>query len=133
MIKTGIYAPTHPVIRTFPYFRQDYLSNMSRTSRRNKETNKQNDAREEAMHLLRVQSERMGATCNKYKAKHRALTPGLFTVFCGSCGVCEAVELMPSFESPATAFRMFAHRAWRSDDYLVKRDHEELNIWADCM
>jgi hypothetical protein len=129
MVKTGIYAPTHPVMRTFPYFRQDYLAGMSQTRR----TKKQSVEREEAVHLLRVQSERMGATCNKYKARQRALTPGLFTVFCGSCGVCEAVELMPAFESPVTAFRMFAHRAWRADDYLVLAQYEEFGVWADCV
>jgi hypothetical protein len=129
MVKTGIFAPTHPVMRTFPYFRQDYLSSMSSTRRRNK----QSQERDEALHLLRVQSERMGATCNKYKTRQRALTPGLFTVFCGSCGVCEAVELMPVFESPVTAFRMFAHRAWRADDYDVIAQYEMHSIWADCM
>lgn len=129
MVRTGIYAPCHPVMRTFPYFRQDYLAGMSQSRR----TNKQSSAKLEAQRLLREQSQRMGATCNKYKTKQRALTPGLFTVFCGRCCVCEAVELMPRFESPITAFRMFAHRAWRTDDHAVLDFYREKAVWLDCM
>jgi hypothetical protein len=129
MVRTGIYAPCHPVMRTFPYFRQDYLAGMSQSRR----TNKQSSAKAEAQRLLREQSQRMGATCNKYKTKQGALTPGLFTVFCGRCCVCEAVELMPRFESPVTAFKMFAHRAWRTDDHAVLNFHRDSGIWLDCM
>jgi hypothetical protein len=93
-IRTGVYAPSHPVIRTFPYFRQDYLAHMD-SSRRRKAGQEQKC---EAAEILRKQSERMGQTCNKYKTRQRALTPGLFTVFCGGCGVCEAFEMMPIAE-----------------------------------
>jgi hypothetical protein len=56
-----------------------------------------------------------------------------FTVFCGSCGVCEYVELMPRFESPVIAFRVFAHRAWREDDHRVIKQFEKYGLWDDCM
>lgn len=128
-VRTGTYSPAHPVMRTFPFFRQDYLGLMAQ----NRRTSKRAAARAEAQQLLRVQSEKMGATCNKYKARTSALTPGLFTVFCGSCGVCEYVELMPRFESPVTAFRVFAHRAWRGDDHRVIQNWKQSGIWDDCM
>ena len=128
-VKTGVFSPNHPAMRTFPYFREDYLACMSQTRR----TSKRCAERESAQHLLRVQSEKFGANCNKYKARTRALTPGLFTVFCGSCGVCEYVELMPRFESPVIAFRVFAHRAWREDDHRVMKQFETYGLWDDCM
>jgi hypothetical protein len=128
-VRTGVFSPNHPAMRTFPYFQQDYLAGMSQTRR----TNKRRADKAQAQHLLRVQSERFGANCNKYKVRTRALTPGLFTVFCGSCGVCEYVELMPRFESPVIAFRVFAHRAWREDDYSVIKQFKEYALWDDCM
>lgn len=128
-VRTGVYSPKHPAMRTFPYFQQDYLAGMSQTRRRNM----RDAVKAEAQHLLRVQSERFGANCNKYKVRTRALTPGLFTVFCGPCGVCEYVELMPRFESPVIAFRVFAHRAWREDDHSVIKQFEEHALWDDCM
>jgi len=128
-VRTGVFSPNHPAMRTFPYFEQDYLAGMSQTRR----TNKRQADKAQAQHLLRVQSERFGANCNKYKARTRALTPGLFTVFCGSCGVCEYVELMPRFESPVIAFRVFAHRAWTEDDHSVMEHFEKYSLWDDCM
>ena len=100
------------------------------TSRRRKGA--END-RVDADKILRDQSKMMGETCNKYKSRQRAITPGPFTVFCRGCGVCEAFEMMPIAESPLTAFRMFAHRAWRTDDHEVLRHFEEDGIWNDCI
>ena len=128
-VKTGVFSPSHPAMRTFPYFRQDYLACMSQTRRESK----RNEDRKSAQDILRQQSERFGANCNKYKARTRALTPGLFTVFCGSCGVCEYLELMPRFESPVIAFRVFGHRAWREDDHLVMKQFDKFGLWDDCI
>ena len=71
----------------------------------------QSQEREEVIQTLRAETKRTGVTCNKYKERHSVLTPGLFTVFCLHCKMCVAWELMEDSESPATAFRMFAHRA----------------------
>jgi hypothetical protein len=87
----------------------------------------------EASRILAEQSQRMGVTCNKNKEKHRALTPGLEITNCGGCGACEAFDLMPFAESPVTAFRMFAHRAWRESDRKAKKKWEEEGVWEDCL
>jgi len=126
-VRTCTFAPTHPVLRTLPYFKQDYIAQMSGSSRRKTKKNETKAAREE----LRRQSEMMGQTCNKYKTKQRALTPGMFTVFCGGCGVCVAFEMMPIFESPVTAFKTFLHRAWTIEDFETLTIYEATEEWND--
>jgi hypothetical protein len=109
MVRSGAFAGNdHPIIRSLPFFRQDYL--LLQAARRTGQ--KKDAAKVEAMKELSDQTLLLGATCHKYKTRYRALTPGLFTVFCAGCGMCEAFEMMPCAESPLTAFRMFAHRAW---------------------
>jgi len=116
MVRTGSFAGAeHPIIRTLPFFRQDYL--LQQAAKRTGV--KKNAERDEAMRELSEQTLKLGATCHKYKTRYRALTPGLFTVFCAGCGMCEAFELMPCAESPLTAFRMFAHRAWTPTDLAM--------------
>lgn len=84
-MRTGAYSPDHPIIRTFKYFRQDYLAEKSRLRYKSSS----DEARAKALELLKEQSDRQGQTCNKYKTKHSFLTPGIFTVFCAHCGICE--------------------------------------------
>jgi hypothetical protein len=109
MVRTGSFAgKKHPIIRTLPFFQQDYLLlQQARSTGLKKDT-----ARDEAMKGLSEQTLKLGARCHKYKTRYRALTLGLFTVFCAGCGMCKAFEMMPCAESPLTAFRMFAHWAW---------------------
>jgi hypothetical protein len=127
MVRTGAFAPGHEVIRQLPDFRQDHLAETSkgRTRRAAKQE------RASVLEELRKQAAITGVTCNKYKTKHRALTPGLFTVFCGGCGICEAFEMMPDAESPLTAFRMFAHRAWVSQEHEAYKLWKETGVWTD--
>ena len=84
-----------------------------------------------AVQTLSEEVKRTGVTCNKYKERHSALTPGLFTVFCLHCKLCVAFELMENTESPGTAFRMFAHRAWTCQDFKILRRWKQDGIWED--
>jgi hypothetical protein len=127
MVRTGTYAPHHPVIRQLPDFRQDYLAEVSK--KRSRVVAKEDRTR--VLDELRKQAEITGMGCNKYKTKHRALTPGLFTVFCGGCGICEAFEMMPDAESPLTAFRMFAHRAWVTQEHNAYTTWKRIGVWDD--
>jgi hypothetical protein len=108
MVRTGTWAPHHPVTETLPYFKNDYLDEQANARYQKDKT----AAREEALKELRELALKTGMTCNKHKTRHRALTAGLFTVFCLGCGVCEAFEMMRCSESPRTPFRMFAQRKW---------------------
>ena len=58
-------------------------------------------------------------------------SPGLFTVFCLHCKICVAWELMEDTESPATAFRMFALRAWTRQDFETLRRWRSKSVWQD--
>lgn len=133
MVRTGVYAPHHPVIRRLPYFRQDRIAERSkvRTRAAADQQRRQEDA--EVLDYLTSQSGTVGVTCNKYKTKHRALTPGIFTVFCAGCGMCEAFEIMMCAESPLTPFRMFAHRAWRKSDFDALKKFQGDGVWQDCV
>jgi hypothetical protein len=126
-LRTGTWAPHNPVMRTLPWFRRDYENYVSRVMR----TNIKDKERKEAMRTLREETKRTGVTCNKYKEKNCALTPGLFTVFCLHCKICVAWELMEDTESPATAFRMFAHRAWTRQDFETFRRWRSEGVWKD--
>ena len=126
-LRTCTWAPHNPVMRTLPFFRRDYENYVSRVRR----TNVKDKEREEAMRTLREETKRTGVTCNKYKEKNCALTPGLFTVFCLHCKICVAWELMEDTESPATAFRMFALRAWTRQDFETLRRWRSKSVWQD--
>ena len=47
--------------------------------------------------------------CGKYAQRHKALTPGVFIVFCGH-GECLGYKLMAKFEGPSTAFDLMRTR-----------------------
>jgi len=128
-VRSCSYSPCHPIIRTFPRFKYDHLAEQSKTRR---DLKKAAEAAAVA-NQLRTESERLGKTCNKYKTRQRALTPGLFTVFCGGCGVCLSFEMMPVCESPVTAFRTFAHRAWRRDDFATFQEFTDTGKWNDSI
>jgi hypothetical protein len=126
-LRTGTWAPHNSVMRTLPWFRRDYENYVIRVRR----TNVKDKEREEVMRTLREETKRTGVTCNKYKEKNCALTPGLFTVFCLHCKICVAWELMEDTESPATAFRMFALRAWTRQDFETLRRWRSKSVWKD--
>jgi hypothetical protein len=127
--RTGIWASSdHPVVRTIPKMRHDLLAAQSKEKYRKKV---HQDEREHLDKLVK-ECEIMGSTCNKYKAKVRSLTPGLFTVYCGGCGVCEYFELLEEAESPATVFRTFVHRAWTDPELEAYRKWEKgEGEWVD--
>ena len=75
MLRTGVWAPHNPVIRTLPTFQSDRVNALA-TARRH---DKQNLERIQALAELRAESRRRGVSCNKYKDKRGALTSGLFT------------------------------------------------------
>jgi len=126
-LRTGTWASHNPVMRTLPWYRRDYENYVSRVMG----TNIKDKERKEAMRTLREETKRTGVTCNKYKEKNCALTPGLFTVFCLHCKICVAWELMEDTESPATAFRMFAHRAWTRQDFETFKRWRSEGVWKD--
>lgn len=128
-VRTGIWASLdHPVIRKFDFqFRQDLLAQRSK-----KQSRKDADrAEQKLLDQLMEESERMGALCNKYKSKKRSLSPGLFTVYCGGCGICEFFELLPEAESPLTVFRTFAHRAWTTQELEAYKTWQNTGTWID--
>lgn len=128
-LRTGIWASLdHPVIRKFDFeFRQDLLAE------RSKKSSRRDASREEQILLeqLMMECERMGTLCNKYKSKQRSLSPGLFTVYCGGCGICELFELLPEAESPVTVFRTFVHRAWTAQEVEAYKKWQETGKWID--
>lgn len=126
-IRTGTWAPHNPVIRRLPWYRREYENCLSR--RRVDKTKDEEKAA--AVQTLSEEVKHTGVTCNKYKERHSALTPGLFTVFCLHCKLCVAFELMENTESPGTAFRMFAHRAWTCQDFKILRRWKQDGIWED--
>jgi hypothetical protein len=126
-LRTGTWSPHNPVMRTLPWFRRDYENYVSGVRRKNVKDKE----RAEAMRTLREETKRTGVTWNKYKERNSALTPGLFTVFCLHCKICVAWELMEDTESPATAFRMFAHRAWTRQDFETCRRWRSESVWQD--
>jgi hypothetical protein len=135
MVKTGSYFPNHPVIRTFPWFLYDFNNSMAKTKRQEALFMKLKD---QAEIELKEELDQMGHTCNKYKSSQRALTPGIFTVFCGGCGVCEGFEIMPVAESPLTAFHVFANRSWNSHDETTLKNSRgqttfNTGAWVDCL
>lgn len=103
MVRTGSWGPSFPVCRTMPAFHQDNLTEQARLR-----ISAKNVAKDE----LKEQSRAMGVACTKKPTKHRALTPGIFTIFCSGCGMCVLFEMMDHAECPLTPFKIFAHRDW---------------------
>ena len=128
-LRTGIWASLdHPVIRKFDFeFRQDLLAERSKKSSRKDASRDEQKLLEQLM----IECERMGTLCNKYKSKQRSLSPGLFTVYCGGCGICELFELLPEAESPVTVFRTFVHRAWTAQEVEAYKKWRETGEWID--
>ena len=52
--------------------------------------------------------------CSKYPTPAHNLMPGMFMVVCVGCGKIELVQLMPSYESPLTAYKVMYLRDWRT-------------------
>lgn len=131
MVRSGSYFPGNPVFRRLQYCKHDFLNEQSRKRRDNK--NQDPEGVKEAAQELKMESERMGLTCNKYKEKSSKLTPGLFTVFCLGCSVCVGFELMDDPESPLTAFKIFAHRAWTKADFETREKWLRYGEWNDTV
>lgn len=130
MIRTGSWFPTHPLVRVFPWFWRDNENLAERFNRKLLQaTNLMNDVVQQRAQDL----ESYGSTCHKHKSSNHGLVPGIFTVFCGGCGACEGFEIMPIAESPATAFQIFAQRAWVTADFSKHQWHQSHGIWADLM
>lgn len=129
MIRSGSYFPGHPVFRRLPFCRHDYLIEQAYARRVGAKT----EAQKAALEVLLSERLKMGVTCNKYKEKSSKLTAGLFTVFCLGCSVCVGFEMMEDPESPATPFRIFAHRAWTSADFRIREQWLRHGIWDDSV
>lgn len=128
MVKTASYFPNRPVIRTFPWLYYDYLNKAATNKRRELQ---EMEAKAAADKALQDDVKKMGNTCNKFKTTRHVLLPGIFTVFCAGCGMCEGFEMMPVAESPMTAFHVFAHRAWTCKDDEVFLNKIINNTWED--
>jgi hypothetical protein len=100
MVRTGTWAPGIPLKWTMPTFHQDHLAHQARA--------RSQKAKED----LNKQLTEMGTACTKKQPRHRALTPGMFTIFCAGCGICVLFEMMDHAECPLTPFKIFAHRDW---------------------
>lgn len=113
MIRTGTFAPSHPVFRSLPFFKYDYLNRqqVERYARNKEEALKSIYAERAAI------SQRLGSTCNKHKTRQNVLSSGVFTILCNNCGLIEYFELMCKPESPATPARALFHRKWRPNDH----------------
>lgn len=134
MIRTGSWFPGNPVIRTVPSFMADHVAQMARKSKSYRKAPMErmaviNKAVEE--HMQRVQME--GTLCTKYKTSFRALTPGIFAVFCVRCRVCVGFEMMSHAESTLVPFRIFCHRMWRREDADIWKKYKETGEWKDWM
>lgn len=129
MIRTGSYFPHHPIFRRLQYCKHDYCN--EKTAERKK--GKLIHQGKEVLQDLQYQIKRMGLTCNKYKEKSSKLTPGLFTVFCACCSVCVGFEVMDNPESPATAFKVFTHRAWTVSDFETREKWLKHGCWEDTV
>lgn len=127
MVRTASYFPQFPVLRQLPEFRQDYHNRMDASRRSSAKTQANDDCTDE----LRDRSVNMGLTCNKYKDRQGSITPGLFTFFCAKCGICLGFELFDSVESPSSAFKVFALRAWTKGDVLTMDRHKDDGVWVD--
>jgi hypothetical protein len=132
-IRTGTWAPQHPVIRTLPPFRYDYNCEMARARKDKNIDAAQSKVRVEALKVLDEQAKSLGTSCTKFRTSHRALTPGLFTVFCAGCGVCECLEMMDHSECPLVPFRELAHRAWRPADFVAREVLRQTGVWKDSL
>lgn len=134
MIRTGSWFPGRPVMRTIPHFLADYIAEMARKSKSaSKKAKERMAALEQAMedHVKRIHME--GTLCTKFKTLFRALTPGIFAVFCVRCGVCEGFEMMSHAESTLVPFRIFCHRMWRREDAEIWKKFQETEQWEDWM
>lgn len=69
MVRTGVWAPKHPVFRKLPYFHSDYLNNQANSRYKAKKDSE----REECLAALRKLSNSLGTTCNKHKTKNIGL------------------------------------------------------------
>ena len=134
MIRTGSWFPRNPVIRTVPSFMADHLAQMARKSKSNSKASMNRRAsmdKDMEEQLQRIQME--GTLCIKYKTSFRALTPGIFAVFCAGCGVCVGFEMMSHAESTLVPFRIFCHRMWTKEDADVWKKYQETGAWEDWM
>ena len=69
-----------------------------------------------------IHSQRTGATCNKEKYRQRALTPGLFLIYCLDCENCVGFVAMRDAESPRTLFEaIYIH--WPTPPAVVVYDN----------
>jgi hypothetical protein len=89
-IRTGTIAPNRPETRSYP----DFVADHDLERRKNNEQS--ND----------------GSACSKYHTFSRNLVPGLFVVVCVGCRKIELAQMMPSHESPLTAYRAMYLRDW---------------------
>ena len=94
MVRSGTFtSEDHLVVRELPGFFVDYNlekhrkrgasasgSASSESRKREKNEIKMNEVHERAVKL---------GACTKFKTSHRALTPGIFTSYCGGCYICE--------------------------------------------
>ena len=62
MLRTGVWAPHNPVIRTLPTFQRDRVNSLAMARRHDKRDMEKNQALAE----LRAESRRRGVSCNKY-------------------------------------------------------------------
>lgn len=132
MVRTGTYAPSHPVIRRIPMFHQDYLLEMARKRPPSKRVQELIGAKKAANEELIEQAAVSGASCTKFLDNmKRALTPGIFTIFCASCGTCEAFELMDHCESTRTPFELFMYRAWLPAEHGSYKKWLDTGVWQD--
>jgi hypothetical protein len=84
-IRTATISPNHPEKRAYPSFEADRKLS-------------QQDASKQG--------------CSKFATFSRNLMPGLFVVVCVGCGKIEYVQMMPSHESPLTAYKAMYLRDW---------------------
>jgi hypothetical protein len=87
--RNATIAPNRPVIWAYPNFAAD-IELQKRKTGHDGELN----------------------TCSKYPTYSKNLMPGLFVVVCVGCGKIELVQMMPSHESPLTAYKAMYMRDW---------------------
>jgi hypothetical protein len=134
MVRTGSWFPGHPVIRTLPSFLPDYLAGMSRTSKsvQEKAAKRMAELQEATTkHIERINME--GKLCTKHPTSFRALTPGIFAIFCAKCRFCLGFEMMSHAESTLIPFRIFCHRMWRREDVMMWENYKENGVWKDWL
>jgi hypothetical protein len=86
-VRTATIAPNRPVISAYPDFTADRK-------------------------LLKSKNAKEDMLCSKYATFSKKLMPGLFVVVCIGCRKIEMVQMMPSYESPLTAYKAMYLRDW---------------------